>query len=811
MNPITLIDGYKFSHRAAYPTGTTRVYSNWTPRESRVPGIDHVVFFGLQYFLKKYLGEEFGAFFSAPVDEVCDRYEARLAGYLGPNNVGTEHIRALHKLQMLPLEFRAIPEGVRVPLRVPMLTVENTHPDFAWLTNYIETLMSSVLFMPCTSATNAAELRRVLDAAAVATGSPLEFVPWQGHDFSFRGMPGPEAAALSGAGHLLSFTGTDTLPAIDLIEQYYGPLPKDYLIGGSVPACYDDKTEVLTARGFVLFSQLTEIDVVGQYHEDATITFVAPTERFADRYVGPMRKFGSGKLRYVDAIVTPNHRMVVKRTNGIELLEAGVISRMPSDSRLAVSGHGVGDPSMAKLSDVDRLEIAFQADGSFASRAHRYTGSRSGDAQPVRFTLKKMRKIERLREILGRLGYQYTETPQTRDYVHFWIKCPEILHKTFDWIDYSKISSEWAREFVEEASHWDGSRHLNSMQYFSSIEENTDAVQTVAILAGYKTHRSTYEDERSTRKLQHIVSCQYDKDWVSGEPVTISSVDYDGYVYCVSVPTKMIVTRRDGRVLVCGNTEHSVMCAGGETSELETFERLLGLYPSGIVSIVSDTWDLWSVLTDILPKLKERIMARDGKVVIRPDSGDPADIICGDPKEPIGSPASKGVIECLWEVFGGTTTSTGHRLLDSHIGCIYGDSITTERARIITERLAAKEFASANMVFGIGSFSYQYVTRDTFGFAMKATWCEVNGEGRDIFKKPKTGNGMKNSAKGRLSVGEDHAGTGELYLIDQATPEQEARSLLRPVWRNGEWLARDTFADIRARMADYRSSPRWPG
>lgn len=482
MNPITLIDGYKFSHEKQYPAGTMKVYSNWTPRESRIPGIDHVTLFGLRYFLDKYLGQEFGGFFATPVDEVCERYERRLNGYLGPNNVGSEHIRALHGLQYLPLEIRALPEGTAVPLRVPMLTVENTHPDFAWLTNYLETLMSSVLWMPCTSATTAVAMRKVLDAAAKATGSPPEFVQWQGHDFSFRGMPGPEAAALSGAGHLLSFTGTDTLPSLDLIEDYYGPLPADYLLGASVPA-----------------------------------------------------------------------------------------------------------------------------------------------------------------------------------------------------------------------------------------------------------------------------------------------------------------------------TEHSVMCAGGELGEAETFERLLTLYPAGIVSVVSDTWDLWSVCTRILPALKARIMAREGKLVIRPDSGDPADIVCGDPKAEPGSPASKGVIELLWETFGGTVTATGHRLLDSHIGCIYGDSITIDRAKNICERLAAKGFASANMVFGVGSFSYQHVTRDTFGFAMKATWCSVNGEARDIFKLPKTGNGMKNSAKGRLAV--LRGASGELELVSQATAQQESDSLLRPVWRDGSFIIRESFSDIRARVA----------
>lgn len=480
MIPITLIDGYKLDHRRQYPSGTRRVYSNWTPRTTRVPGQDDVVFFGGQYFRQKYLVEEFNrGFFELPTDAVCARYERRVNGYLGPNAIGTDHIRALHALGYLPLLIREIPEGTAVPLRVPMVTVENTHDDFAWLPNYFETIMSNVLWMPCTSATTALGMRRVLDKAARATGGPPEFTDWQGHDFSFRGLPGPEAAALSGAGHLLYFTGTDTLPALDLIEDYYG-VPDGYLIGGSVAA-----------------------------------------------------------------------------------------------------------------------------------------------------------------------------------------------------------------------------------------------------------------------------------------------------------------------------TEHSVMCAGGEAGEFETIGRLLDLYPEGVLSVVSDTWDLWHVLTNILPQLKDRILARDGKYVTRPDSGDPADILCGDPRAPDGSPASKGVIQLLWDVFGGTTTSTGHRLLDAHVGAIYGDSITKERAIEITQRLAANGFASANVVFGIGSYTYQYVTRDTYGFAMKATWVEVNGEGRSIFKTPKTDSGMKNSARGRLAV--TTGADGKLELIENASPEQERASLLRPMWANGKPIVRESFDVIRAR------------
>lgn len=474
-NPMTYIDFYKSDHRRQYPAKTEYVYSNWTPRGSRVEGINDVTLFGLQYFLDKYLNEEFDEFFDADVDEVCRRYERRMTGALGPNTIGTDHIRALHELGYLPLEFWAIPEGSSVPLRVPMLTVVNTHPDFAWLVNYFETLMSNVLWLPCTSATTAKHFRRLLDHYAEATGTDPAFVDWQGHDFSFRGMAGPEAAALSGAGHLISFTGTDTIPAIDLVEDYYDG--ESTFVGGSVAA-----------------------------------------------------------------------------------------------------------------------------------------------------------------------------------------------------------------------------------------------------------------------------------------------------------------------------TEHSVMCAGGEESEMQTFQRLLDLYPEGVLSVVSDTWDFWGVITGILPELKDRIMARQGKLVIRPDSGDPVKIIAGDPDAVPGTPAYKGAVELLWDIFGGTTTEAGHKMLDAHIGVIYGDSINYQRAQDILYGLSAKGFASGNVVFGVGSYTYQYVTRDTFGFAMKATWVQIDGEGKAIFKDPKTDDGLKRSAKGRLAVLREN---GKVVVVDEATPEQEAASLLQPVWRDGRFITWLGFNDIR--------------
>ena len=476
INPILLADFYKQSHAEQYPQGTEYIYSNWTPRTSRIDSQDKVVFFGLQYFLQEYLTNKLNdGFFDLTTAEIEASYNRTISPAIGPNKPMLERILQLHALGYVPLKFSALPEGTLCPLRVPMLTVENTHPDFFWLVNYYETIMSAVMWMPCTSATNAYRLRRLLDKGCEETGGSPDFVPFQGHDFSMRGMAGLEAACLSGAGHLLSFVGTDTIPALDFVREYYPHT--DSLLGCSVPA-----------------------------------------------------------------------------------------------------------------------------------------------------------------------------------------------------------------------------------------------------------------------------------------------------------------------------TEHSVMSAGGEMSELETFERLLETYPSGIVSVVSDTWDIWHVLTSILPTLRYKIEARDGTLVIRPDSGDPTKIICGDPNA-IDPRARRGVVGLLWDHFGGTVNDKGFKQLNPKVGCIYGDSINYERMAAIIEGLKANGFASTNMVFGVGSYTYQYVTRDTYGFAMKATWAQINGEGRDLFKKPVTDNGMKFSATGRLAVIQNDE--GELEVIERATPEQEANSLLQPVWQDGELLRIHGFETIR--------------
>lgn len=276
-------------------------------------------------------------------------------------------------------------------------------------------------------------------------------------------------------------------------------------------------------------------------------------------------------------------------------------------------------------------------------------------------------------------------------------------------------------------------------------------------------------------------------------------------------------------------SEHAIMCsltgffmrnANGDWSkvadfEYEMFVYLLKKFPTGVLSLVMDTFDLWRAITEYCVKAKDIIMSRDGKLVIRPDSGNPVDILCGnlyqvhqDTFKPTTLNEQKGVIELLWDIFGGTISSTGYKILDSHIGVIYGDSINYERSEQIFTRLATKGFASCNVVLGIGSYSLQMVTRDTHGSAQKATYIEIETRtpgidflpqtvGIEIFKDPITDDGVKKSAKGLLKVTHDG---NDFVLQDQCTWEEESQGLLQVIFEDGNFFNQTTLTAIRERL-----------
>lgn len=498
LSPMLLCDFYKISHRSMYPEGIEVVYSTWTPRASRMKDVNEVVAFGFQAFIKNYLIEFFNEnFFDRPKEDVIAEYVRIIKFTLGDQNPETKHIEDLHDLGYLPLSIKALPEGTVVPLRVPVLTIQNTDKRFFWLTNFIESLASCELWQASTSATIARQYRKILDNAAMQTVGNTDFVLFQGHDFSMRGMSSLNSAMYSGMGHLLSFSGTDTIPAIQAMEALYGANVEKELVGTSIPA-----------------------------------------------------------------------------------------------------------------------------------------------------------------------------------------------------------------------------------------------------------------------------------------------------------------------------TEHSVQCCYGNDMEYLR-DMITRVHSGGFISIVSDGYDFWDVIGRVLPALKNEIMARSGgsigdRVVIRPDSGDPVLIICGDPEAPAGSLERKGAIEALWDIFGGTRTEKGFKLLDSHIGLIYGDAITLKRAEEICFRLADKGFASINAVLGIGSYSYQYNTRDTFGYALKSTLCVINGSEKQIFKDPKTDNGIKKSQKGKVVVYQE-PGTGQIKSRDGLSLDDSVYArigkqnvdldMLQEVFRDGKLLVDQTFSEIKTRLA----------
>ena len=247
------------------------------------------------------------------------------------------------------------------------------------------------------------------------------------------------------------------------------------------------------------------------------------------------------------------------------------------------------------------------------------------------------------------------------------------------------------------------------------------------------------------------------------------------------------------------STEHSVMAANFamDGDEISFVKRMLTeIYPNTSFSMVSDTYDYWNMVNNIIPACKEEILAHNGKLLIRPDSGDMVEI-------------SIKTIQKLWDEFGGTVNEAGYKVLDPHIGLIYGDGCTLNRVAEIYELLAQMGFAATNVVFGVGAFCFHalfspdnkftVLTRDTWGMAMKATYGVFGGVEVPIFKDPKTDNGLKKSQKGCCLVRK--LADGSFDCIDGYREwVEDIKTQLIPVYKDGESINEQEFLNIRARL-----------
>lgn len=525
INSMFLADGYKVGHYNMYLDNTEVVYSNFTPRSNKYAPKGNngkILNFGQQYAVR-FIVEHFNEnFFKLNKETVINEIKKDFSDYLGVD-YDTKHIEDLHDLGYLPLEIRALQEGTESPIKVPILFMYNTDSRFAWVTNYIETILSNLLWQPITTATNVLIMKRIVKEAVLKTDKDnIGLIDYMLHDFAMRGLTGLDASIGSGLAFAAVSKGSDSLPVIKASKHYYG----------------ETSTPVFSVRA----------------------------------------------------------------------------------------------------------------------------------------------------------------------------------------------------------------------------------------------------------------------------------------------------------------SEHSQMTSMGPDGEFDIYKMLINKFHNGNMSLVSDSYDLWRVLTDFLPRLKDDILKRDGKIVIRPDSGNPVDIICGDAwrvegftegvlnkvgengvvlnytdnkyykvklnsnYEVIGeettdvTPANKGVIELLWEVFGGTVNEQGFKVLSPKISCIYGEAINQDNIKEIFQRLEAKGFAATNCLFGQGSFSQTMVTRDTWGMALKCIAQQRGGELVEIQKDPITDDGTKKSAKGLTVVLKDD--NGEYYLKDRATIDEvmSDENQLKVIFRDGVFFNQTTLTEIRERI-----------
>lgn len=545
-------DSYKISHIKFETKGVKEIYSNFTPRFDKymkeLIGNSYdgkVVVFGFQWMILRLNEMCKNGFFNRPKDEVMKEMKAEWGPYIGQDKY--DHFEALHDLGYLPVEIKTLDEGTLVPVGTPIMTIKNTHDDFEWLPNYLESGLSCDSWKQLTVATVARNYRMISNKFAMETTGSINGTEWQNHDFSFRGQSGFESSAINGVAFLLSSCGTDNVPSLWAARNFY--------------------------------------------------------DSFSDPDNG---KFLAGSVPAGEHSVT---------TSGI-------------------------------LTEQERWN---------------------------------------------------------------------------EWSNTNKID-------LEEAE-------LLYVKYL--LEEK---------------------------------------------------------------------------------------------------------FPTGIFSYVADSFDYWSFIKEILPLVKDSIMKRDGKFVVRGDSGNPVHVIAGyrikTIKEPdykttqgmmtsslheyhlkeakrasddgyevividgkylkicedmggqylveISKEEAVGTISMLYHIFGGHKNSLGYTVLDSHIGMIYGDGITLQRSQEILTRLKEKGFASTNIVFGVGSYSLNMLSRDHLGMAIKATNTIVDINGKDvdkpIYKDPKTDTSKK-SARGLIIVEKDV--DNKITFRDNVSRNEEALGLLTPLFIDG--------------------------
>lgn len=587
-------DAYKSGHFYQYPDATQYLMLNLTPRGDKWFNspleIDGVVAFGIQRFVKDYLVDHWNAtFFERDKKEAIDEILEIMNGVLGADAIGRQHWEELHDLGYLPVEVYSVEEGTIVPMRVPMIVFKNTVEGFHWVAGYLEDAFSAEIWKACTIATIALHYKRICKQWADKTCDNDFHLPWQCHDFAMRGMSGFTDDAFNAVGHLTSFKGTDSFPAVYTAKRAYGQDMTVGEIGNSVPAT---EHSVMCANISWNMKDLTEDDIHSQYimQSDGLLD--------AKRWRGEVQTF--------------KHLLVDVYPTGI----ASAVSDTYNFWRTVTQ-------ILPELRNV-----ILNRDGKLVIRPD------SGD--PVHIVT----------------GYKAVEweTAKSMFYKHMKGLAPDNthLHDTILNCEMSDIGFGFSAWLISEG-------------YEMVVEnEDFDYIDTINLITAQKTGQFTVK-----------------------------------------------------RML---------------TAEID------------------------------------------------------------------------GAIHTLYNIFGGTVNSKGYKVLDEHIGLIYGDSITLERANEILSRLADKGFASSNVVFGVGSYTYQYLTRDTFAFAVKATLAQMDGQEIMLAKDPKTDSGLKKSAFGGVVPmwdGDKLVAVDGFGFAEFEGAIDNCHSALKLVFSNSQACNRVNLRDVR--------------
>lgn len=238
---------------------------------------------------------------------------------------------------------------------------------------------------------------------------------------------------------------------------------------------------------------------------------------------------------------------------------------------------------------------------------------------------------------------------------------------------------------------------------------------------------------------------------------------------------------------VCGfsipASEHSTICSWGRDREAEAYENMLDQYPEGLVAVVSDSYDIYNAVQNIWgKKLREKVLKRNGTLVIRPDSGDPTIVL---PK----------VLNLLKEAFGGWFNDKGFYVLNPKVRVIWGDGINFESTGALLEAVKQAGFSTDNLALGMGGALLQQVNRDTQKFAIKCSSVTVDSIEKPVFKDPVTDSGKKSKAGKQMLYKSD----GEYYTAPEGSPGEPA---LVDVFWNGQLCQDWTFEEVKSNLKD---------